>query len=869
MKIILYIMALAALAPIARAQSLSGLIVEAGGNERVANATVFIRELSKGIAADDRGEFLTQIPAGAYTLEAGALGFEPAIVAVVVKPSGITSTTVSLKPRTYSLAEVTVAGGEDPAYATMRKAIAKAPYLLRLTKATELEAYVKESWKVNRIPKLIGKMKMEETGKKIGDYAGKLFVVEAKDIVKFAAPDSFNVRRIALASSLPDELRIDNAMIVATYNIYSRRIDDWVSPLAPDAFTYYRYRFEGIFQEGDLWINRIKVTPKMKNGELAEGWLHVVEGLWSIAYFDLEGRRYGVQRRIRASFAQARPNVLLPAAYDVSTNVAIMGVELTGRHYSSVRYTSVTLNDSAPADTSAGAIAAGPLGSAPSSPKKEKALRKLEELSSKEKITNRDAYLMARLAEDLAEPDTAAAGAGYEIKETRRNLKVTTDSAAWQKDSAYWASVRDLPLRGEEQLSYKSAGTKTSPSGSSMQTVSVSSGGGGPWGSLLFGKRIRLGWKAGLKFNGLLGIVPEYNFVDGFLVGNKLRLDLTCGKHLNSLIIEPSAYYSTARRAVNWDVALTVPYAPGLNGSFTAKGGSVTADMNSETGNSRLINSVASLLFARNYMVFYHKRFVEIENRIDIANGLSLTLNARNEERRPAAGNTKFSLFGGEPLLNLPSMQMNPDPPHRSTAVAVKLEYTPAYYYRMDRNGQKRYLRSAFPTFSVRYEKGIALGGGLSSRFDRLEAGLRQDIRLNMFDGFRYMINAGTFLSSSDIYFADYKHFPVSRLPVTARDFSETFSLLSDYTNSTVGPWLQAHAAYTSAYLILKRLPFLQEYLFNEALHVRGLFTDERHYLELGYSVGLASLGRAGVFAGSNTFRYLAVGGSLSIPLFK
>jgi hypothetical protein len=845
-------------------QTLSGRIVAESDGEPVANATVFIRELSKGIVADDRGEFLTQVPAGSYTLEAGALGFETTAVGLSVKEAEVAEVSISMKSRTYALSEVTVDGSEDPAYAMMRKVIAKAPYFLRLTKEMELEAYVKESWKVGNIPKLIGNIKIEETGKKLGDYTDKLYVVEARDIVRFVAPDSFRVNRIALASSLPDELNVNNSMMVATYNIYAPKIYDWVSPLAPDAFSYYKYRFEGISKEGELWISRIKVTPKMKNRALAEGWLHVVEGLWSIAYLDLEGRQFGVERRIKVSFAEARPKVLLPAAYDVSTNVSIMGIELSGKHYSSIRYTDVTLNETAFDATDTPSAKASTV--VVSSPKKEKALRKLEELRQKDKLTNRDAYQMARLAEDLAEPDSTS-NLGLEIKETRRGVKVTTDSTAWQKDSTYWAGVRDLPLRDDEKASYARVEKQAAPRDSAWRSITVSSG-NGKWSDLLFGKRFRLGPKTGLRYNGLAGLMPEYNFVDGFLIGQKLTLDLLRPRN-EALTIEPSAYYVTARRAVNWDIGLQLPYAPGRNATFTAKGGNITADMNGKSGNSRLINSLASLLFARNYMLFYHKKFLEIENRIDIANGLALTLNARHEERRPAENNTSFSIFGSKPLRNLPSKLLEPEPEHISTAVGLEIEYTPKYYYRMERNGRKRYLRSDFPTFSVRYEQAIPLGGDNTSSFGRLEAGLRQRIRLNMFDNFRYMINAGTFLSTGSLYFADYKHFSVSRLPVMAQDFSETFSLLSDYSNSTKGAWLQAHATYTSAYLALKRLPFLQEYLFNEALHVRGLFTEHRDYIELGYAAGIDGLGWVGVFVGSNRFRYLAVGGSISMPLFK
>ncbi|MDR2498956.1 MAG: DUF5686 and carboxypeptidase regulatory-like domain-containing protein [Tannerellaceae bacterium] len=864
MRKILYIIILAATAGMANAQTLSGRIVAAGDGEPVANATVFIRELLKGIVADDRGEFLTQVPAGSYTLEAGALGFETTAITQIVNSTGVAEVTIRMKPRTYALSEITVDGNEDPAYAMMRKVIAKAPYFLRLTKELELEAYAKESWKVGSIPKLIGNIKIEETGKKLRDYAGKLYVVEAKDIVRFVAPDSFDVRRIAMTSSLPDELNVGNSMMVATANIYSPKIYEWVSPLAPDAFTYYKYRFESVSKEGELWISRIKVTPKMKNRALAEGWLHVVEGLWSIAYFDLEGRQFGVWRRIKVSFAEARPKVLLPAAYDVSTSVSIMGLELSGKHYSSIQYTDVTLSETA---FDATKIPPPNTATAPtSSQKKEKALRKLDELRQKDKLTNRDAYQMARLAEDLAEPDSTS-NLGLEVKETRRGVKVTTDSTAWQKDSLYWAGVRDLPLRDDEKASYAQADKKYAPRDSSLRSISISSG-NGKWSDVLFGKRFLLGPKTGLRFNGLVGLIPEYNFVDGFLIGQKLTLDLLRPRN-EALTIEPSAYYVTARRTVNWDIALKLPYSPRRNAAFTAKGGNVTADMNGESGNSRLINSLASLLFARNYMLFYHKKFLEIENRIDIANGLALTLNARHEERRPAENNTSFSFFGRKPLRNLPSKLLEPEPEHRSTAVGLEIEYTPRYYYRMERNGRKRYLRSDFPTFSARYEQAIPIGGGYTSSFSRLEIGLRQQVRLNMFDSFGYMINAGTFLSTGSLYFIDYKHFSVSRLPVMLQDFSQTFNLLSDYSNSTKGPWLQAHATYSSAYLALKRLPFLQEYLFNEALHLRGLFIERRDYIELGYSVGIDGLGRAGLFVGSNRFRYLAVGGSISLPLFK
>jgi hypothetical protein len=202
---------------------------------------------------------------------------------------------------------------------------------------------------------------------------------------------------------------------------------------------------------------------------------------------------------------------------------------------------------------------------------------------------------------------------------------------------------------------------------------------------------------------------------------------------------------------------------------------------------------------------------------------------------------------------------------HTATLATLQLSYTPRHYYRMD-GGRKRYVKSDYPTFTVRYEKGIPVGGGRAASFDRLEMAVMQQVRMNAFDNFLYRANAGTFLSSKQLYFPDYKHFPTSQLPVTAQPLFNTFSLLSDYNNSTTGSWLQAHATYASSYLLLKHLPFLQNYLFNEAIHFHSLWTSRREYFELGYSAGFGEFMRAGVFVGSNQFRYLAVGITISLP---
>jgi hypothetical protein len=127
----------------------------------------------------------------------------------------------------------------------------------------------------------------------------------------------------------------------------------------------------------------------------------------------------------------------------------------------------------------------------------------------------------------------------------------------------------------------------------------------------------------------------------------------------------------------------------------------------------------------------------------------------------------------------------------------------------------------------------------------------------------------GAFLSSGRVYFPDCKHFRTNELRITEASLNNSFSLLDNYAFSTSERWLQAHAGYSSMYLFLKNLPFLQNYLFSETLHARLLWTPVKDYIEAGYSVGLGDIGWIGIFVGFDSRTYDGVGFTVSLPLLR
>lgn len=112
--------------------------------------------------------------------------------------------------------------------------------------------------------------------------------------------------------------------------------------------------------------------------------------------------------------------------------------------------------------------------------------------------------------------------------------------------------------------------------------------------------------------------------MDGFWLGAKFETGLKLSE-ASTLRFTPSAYYTTARKAVAGQSELSLSYAPRRRGYLELSGGVLSADYNGESGESRLINTVASSFFGRNDVKLYEKRFLSFQNKIELANSLLLS----------------------------------------------------------------------------------------------------------------------------------------------------------------------------------------------------------------------------------------------------
>lgn len=785
-------------------QNFRGVVVDKSGRP-IAGATVYIKNTNQGLLANENGAFQTTLSPAEYSIEYKCLGYKAMERKVVIPESGIAEDVAVLADNQFELPEVVISTDEDPAYAIMRRAIAKAPSYASAAKEYKAEVYIKGNMELIRVSKLLDKMTHKSDGVKASELKDQVFVQESFNEIEYTFPDKYKQTVKAFSSSIPDNFDSRDVMRFLDGSLYNPKFYGLVSPVNQKAFSYYRFQYEGYMEEDGVVINKIKVIPKVKDPELLRGYIYIADDTWHILSAEITCNVYMVREDFTITYQEMLPGIYLPITFQISTVIDMLGNYARHDYYSSLKYTKIEANDS----------------------------RAIEN----DKVKKRE----------------------FEIKRDERYV-VESDSLATKRDSVYWASVRVIPIDSVEIKSYIKRDSIQHRIDSLRKDYHNSKF---SFTDLLMGGKIG-GDSARFTFHydGLLRAAPEYNFVDGVWLGQKFELSTKVGRH-NRLKIAPYIYYTHARKSIVSGGDIELNYAPMQDGRLKVSGGTTSEDFN-PYGVHRLNNSFATLIRGRNYDFFYKKEFVNVENRIDIANGLVLTTGFEIARRSGLSNNTDYTWGSRSKISENPYSGERFD----RTSYSIELKYAPYAYYSI-KNGKKRYERITSPIFSVSYQEAVGAWQTNYSRFRKLGGAMWQRIDMGYFSSLDYLLSGGGFIGSTKrMHFADYQHFNTSNIFSSLKSLFSSYMLLDNYEASTNRYWIQGNVNYTNKYLLLKRLPFLQGKLFTESLHVKGLYTpDLKPYWEAGYSINITRVLNIGVFTSFERFKYRNFGVRLSADL--
>lgn len=412
--------------------------------------------------------------------------------------------------------------------------------------------------------------------------------------------------------------------------------------------------------------------------------------------------------------------------------------------------------------------------------------------------------------------------------------EIIYDKDAGKKDSTFWNKYRLQPFDSEifERI----------PDSIVLRAVNFSKS----WlGKCLIGSYITgdNSTRFSLKYNGVKFIFRDYNYVDGFWIGNKFDLIYKINKE-NDIEAYPYIYYVTGRKRILGGSDINYNYNKKRKGQIILNFGSRSEDFNN-LSLTRYQNYFASLFLGENYNFFYQRDFLSLRNSIHLNKKIKASTSILIEKRSGLSNHTDFNVLGGDNIK--PNIFSNDR--FDRTAYNIKLSYSPKSNYSIT-EALDMYINKVTPVFNIEYQEGFSSWQTNNSKYKKLKGGITHSIQIDYFNWIDYKIESGVFLSKGkNIHFTDYQHFGASDLLLNLNSIFDSFLLLDNYELQTNTYWVNLFLNYSGKYICLKYIPFLQGKPFSENLHLKTLLTpDIKSYIETGYSISFNRYFGIGVF---------------------
>jgi hypothetical protein len=815
------------------AQGIRGTVKNRDG-EALPFASVYITNLNNGSSSNANGEYEIKLPAGTHTIIVKYIGYEAQQVQVEIKDSWVQKD-FSLGEQAFALKEVEVkAKGEDPAYTIMRKAIAKKKYHLLQYDSYKMKVYVKGTGELTNAPFFI-KKKLKEEGVKLNEA----YTLESVSEIRFSQPNKLEEKVISIRTS-GDNKGSASPMSFVNESFYKDKVVEMVSPLSNSAFAYYKYQYEGSFQEGNIDVNKIKVTPRSRGDNVFEGYIYIIEGYWAIHSLDLKTSMMGFPIKVKQTYAEVAPAVWMPTTHQYNFSGKVMGFAGEFKYLASCSDYEVVLNKKlvAPKEIIDEKVEEVPEAIAAIKPSNKN--EAIEALANQDKLTRKQFRQLILAQEQEAQKERKEP----EVISERR---YTVDKLATKRDSAYWDTVRPVPLSTKELKGYQRddslAQIKSAELTGKDSTKVIKKKKFTPL-DLATGGNYRLSPRTRLNIDPTFANV-YYNTVEGWNVNLSGKLRHQYDSLRRTFEIAPTFRYGFssedfyAKTRISHQVRKS-----GKTHLLYLDGGKFVEQFNSENPIHPHINTLSTLLFRRNYMKIYEKTFANAGFEYKPSAWLKVSGNMEWAQRNQLYNNTDRSFFYSDVDRTFtPSTPDNIEledtsfPKHEALVLQANVSYRPVQRYRMY-NGRKIPITEKSPELMLMYRKGIAGVLGSDVDFDQVQLGINHGLSFGVRGKLEFELRGGTFLNSNSLYFMDYQHFDGNRTILSSLKPAGAFRLLDYYQYSTKGNYFSGHTHYQFRKFLLTQIPEVRFTGIKENVFFNYLKTQHSpHYYEVGYSL--------------------------------
>ncbi len=755
-----------------KAGIVSGTITDKSGGI-LPFASILVKGTTQGVSANLKGIYTITLNPGEYTLVCQYTGYKMVEKKIKVGSADIIID-YQLEEQQYKLNEVVVkSGGEDPAYAIIRKTIKKRVEHLEEIKKFQCNVYIKGQLQLRSYPKSF-------MGKKVdfedGDTSKRKMLFLSETIARYSVelPGKRKVEVLSTkVSGRSDGYGFGDPQFQSFYentmsfgNGLTPR--GFISPIASNALNYYRYKFEGTFYENGYEISRIKVIPKRTYEPLFTGYINIVENEWRIQSVDL--------KLLRQQQMQLLDTLSVQQLYVPAGNVWVI---------------------------------------------------KNQVIYPSGKFLGFDFFGSFVQVYDQFNLEPVFGGKFF-----NSTIMKYMDSSN-KKPMAYWDSVRPVPLLVEERRDYikKDSLEQVRKDPRYLDSLDRKNNKITLVGLLFTGQSFnRQKRKQTISFAPLIETL-NYNTVEGAVLSFSPNYNKQF-EGRKSLSIIPYVRYGFANGHFNAHLTGSYIFGKKYFQIFSFSGGKKVFQYNNANPISEGMNTVSTLLYEDNYMKIYEAEFFRLSYSAGVGGGLTLSgsFQFQNRHYLPNLANpVSWSDIKDRTFTqNFPFTTTSPTLfDNKASSVTVGFNWRPGGEY-LEVPGRKISLGSKYPTIAGSVTKGIKSLLGSDADYAKWHISISDNFDMKLGGRFSYQVAADGFFDDTKVGIQDRIQY-LGNQTIAASQYLASFQLAPYYLYSNVSKFnLSGHAEYHLNGLLTNKIPGFKKLnwffvLGANALHIQGL----------------------------------------------
>lgn len=768
-----------------------GTVTDSKGKP-IAFANIYVKDTYISTTSNEQGKYELNIKIpGTYVILYKYLGYKTEKKVVEFDKVAV-SLDATLKEEEIQLQDVAISNKVNPAIEIIKNAIASKKVNTKKTDKYNADFYSRGIFRVKNLPKTILGQKIDFFDEMIDSTrSGILYLSETVSKITFQKPDKMKETIIASKVSGRDNGFSFNNAADVNYDFYENYLDfntKVVSPIADNAFNYYKYKFDGSFvDENNKIIYKIKVIAKRESEPVLEGYIYIVDDSWAIYAVDLtiKGSQMGNpainKLVIQQSFSYNNSNkIWAKNTQTFDFEAGILGINISGR------FTYVYSNFEFP-----------------------------------EKIE----------------------------KKTFTNEVLKFEANANKKEDSFWNTIRPVPLTLEESTDYLKKDVLQTKKKSKTYLDSIDNKRNKfRVFNVISGYNYSNSYKKwNINYDGLLSN-SSFNTVQGWKFHSGISYTKREEEKRTFTRISSNIEYGLAEKKLRATGSYVHKFNSVNNATLSINAGSSVAQFNSNNPISNTINTFSSLLFKNNFMKLYEKNFVSANFGRELVNGLNMNFNLDYSERKPLWNTTDQSFTKKEteytsnnPLLPydfiMPAFEKHNL--MKANVVAV-IKFGQHYWTRPD--GKFNIGNDDYPTISLGFEKTFS-ATDKKYEYTLLSARIKQDFTFGNKGNLKVNLKGGEFYNAENIAFVDYKHFNGNQTHIGSADsYTNQFNNLPYYSASTNTKYFETHIEHNDQGFIMNKIPLLNKLQSQLVLGFHNLaIPDRKPYQE--YTIGLDNLG--------------------------